>query len=195
MTLPNGINRAVLITNSFITFVQLRFVKKYEFVLLDEDNRSSNQVLLVGELEHKESSQRITVAVTHLKAMPNMHKRRLAQSKDLINKLKGIHSNNVIISGDFNFDPTEASYQFMSQQCVIPPIKSVYGEVAEPEYTCQWVGEAGELDGRTVDYIWYSGDSLKVSGFYRTPNRVRAMLYVSYNPSDHWPLIVDFVLC
>ena len=169
-------------------------MKKYEFVLLNEMNMTSNQVLLVVELEHRASSQHLTVAVTHLKAKPNMHQMRLAQSKDLISKLENIQTGKVIIAGDLNFDPTELSYKFLSEQCVIPAIKSVYGEVSEPKYTCQWVEGGGELNGKTLDYIWYSVDSLKVAGFYRTPEKVRAMLYAPYNPSDHWPLIADFII-
>ena len=168
-------------------------MKKYEFVLLNEMNMKSNQVLLVEELEYKATSQRVTVGVTHLKAMPAMHLMRLAQSKDLINKLKNIQTGKLLIAGDFNCYPTESSYQFLSEQCDIP-IKSVYGEVSEPEYTCQWVGADGELNGVTVDYIWYSNDSLKVAGFYRVPEKVRSMIYASYNASDHWPLIADFLI-
>ena len=171
----------------------VRCLKKHEFTLLNEMNMNSNQVLLVAELEHITTSTHITIAVTHLKAMPDKHKMRLAQSKDLINKLKDIKCDDVIISGDFNYTPQEASYKYTSTQDVIP-VKSVYGEIQEPAYTCQWVDTEGELHQVTVDYVWYAGDKLKVLGMYRTPECVRDMLYAPYYPSDHWPLIADFVV-
>ena len=156
-------------------------------------NMKSNQVLLVAELEHITTSTHITVAVTHLKAMPDKHETRLAQSKDLINKIQVIKRDDVIISGDFNYYPGESGYKYTSSQDVLP-VKSVYGEIQEPEYTCQWVDTEGELHQVTVDYIWYSGDKLKVSGTYRTPEHVKDMIYAPYYPSDHWPLIADFAV-
>ncbi|KAI6657971.1 Nocturnin [Oopsacas minuta] len=170
-----------------------RFLEKHEYVLLNELNRASNQVLLSAELEHITTSRRITVAVTHLKAMLDKHEIRLAQSKDLINKLKSINCDDIIIAGDFNYIPEEPSYKYMSNQTVIP-VKSVYGEIKEPEYTCQWVNPDGDLNESTLDYIWYTGNKLEVSGFFKTPENVKSMIYASYYPSDHWPLIADFIV-
>lgn len=156
-------------------------------------NMKSNQVLLVAELEHVTTSTHITMAVTHLKAMPNKHETRLAQSKDLISKIKAIKCDDVIISGDFNYTPEESGYKYTCSQTVVP-VKSVYGEVQEPKYTCQWVDTEGELHHVTVDYVWYAGDKLKVSGVYRTPENVQTMIYAPHYPSDHWPLVVDFTV-
>ena len=170
-----------------------RFKEKHEYVLLDEMKAKSNQVLLVDQLEHIASSQMLTVAVTHLKAMPEYSERRLAQSRDLISKLKGLDCENLLLSGDFNFHPREKSYSYLSTQNEMP-LKSVYGSVREPAYTCQWVDDAGGLHRETVDYIWYSGSGLGASGFYATPEKVKDMIFSSINPSDHWALIADFII-
>ena len=155
-------------------------------------NVKSNQVLLVEKLEHIASSQIITVAVTHLKAMPGHHEMRLAQTQDIIRKLKGLECDKIILSGDFNFSPDEKSYAYLATQDETP-MKSAYAS-KEPVYTCEWVDGLGGVHGITVDYIWYSGSGLGVAGFYQTPEKVKNMIFAPSNPSDHWPLIADFIL-
>ncbi|XP_037327394.1 nocturnin-like isoform X1 [Pungitius pungitius] len=170
----------------------------------------TNQVAVVTMLRCRSTGRRVCVAVTHLKARSGWEWLRSTQGSDLLRHLQNLvqkHAGDpaaapgsdipLLICGDFNAVPTEEVYQ----RFITSPLRleSAYKKLSldgltEPEYTTWKIRPTGECCS-TLDYIWYSRDTLRVDTVLEMPteqqigpNRLPSFSY----PSDHLALVCDF---
>lgn len=153
-----------------------------------------------------QGSRTVCIAVTHLKAKREGRDRRTAQGKHLLSELASFSENHpVIVCGDFNATPDEPVYEYFSGNgsgSSKPPLKlsssyatSYYGN-GEPPLTSWKFREAGESQ-YTIDYIWFSPDSLKVDSIWTVPTEGeigKDGLPCKRYPSDHVSMCTSFRL-
>lgn len=170
----------------------------------------TNQVAVVTMLRCRSTGRCVCVAATHLKARTGWEWLRSAQGSDLLRHLQNLvqqHAGDsagspssdisLLICGDFNAIPTEEVYQRFTASPL--GLDSAYKKLSqdsltEPEYTTWKIRPTGECC-TTLDYIWYSQDTLRVdavldmpTGEQIGPNRLPSFSY----PSDHLSLVCDF---
>ena len=134
-----------------VFFLRSKFelVKSYHRVLEDDRKCPSNATVLVVELEHKESRQRLAVFVTHLKAKKGCEGIREAQTRHLLELVKEESAARTLLVGDFNaplqvgvesadncehdHDAQEPVYGLVVDSGLVSAYSSVMG--CEPEYT------------------------------------------------------------
>lgn len=161
-------------------------------------------------LRCRKTERCLCVAVTHLKARSGWEWLRSAQGTDLLRHLQnliqkqsgcpasdGISDIPLLVCGDFNAVPSEEVYR----RFITSPLglDSAYKKLSvdglnEPEYTTWKIRPTGECCS-TLDYIWYSKDTLRVDAVLDMPtdeqigpNRLPSYRY----PSDHLSLVCDF---
>ncbi|XP_057700175.1 nocturnin isoform X2 [Corythoichthys intestinalis] len=170
----------------------------------------TNQVALVMILRCRITMRHVCVAVTHLKARSGWEWLRSAQGSDLLRQIQNVVQTHtvrtsagssvpipLIICGDFNAIPTEEVYcRFVTSPL---GLDSAYKKLSqdcstEPEFTTWKIRPTGECC-TTLDYIWYSQDTLRVDAVLDMPseeeigpNRLPSFSY----PSDHLSLVCDF---
>lgn len=178
--------------------------------IMDLTTSLFSQVAVVTVLRCRTTSRCVCVAATHLKARSGWEWLRSAQGSDLLRHLQNLlqkHSSSttaepssdvpLLICGDFNAVPAEDVYRrFISSPL---GLDSAYKKLSkdgltEPEYTTWKIRPTGECC-TTLDYIWYTQDSLKVDSVLDMPteeqigpNRLPSFSY----PSDHLSLVCDF---
>lgn len=146
----------------------------------------------------------VCVAVTHLKARSGWEWLRSAQGSDLLRHLQNLlqkHSIDsssipLLVCGDFNAVPTEEVYRrFIGSPLGLDSAYKMLSQdrLTEPEYTTWKIRPSGECC-TTLDYIWYSRDTLSVDAVLDLPteeqigqNRLPSFSY----PSDHLSLVCD----
>ncbi|XP_029950917.1 nocturnin-like isoform X1 [Salarias fasciatus] len=187
------------------------FFDRSRFELLDSANVRlsamripTNQVAVVTTLRCRSSGRVVCVAVTHLKARSGWEWLRSAQGSDLLRHLQSLPPKTaadpdvpLIVCGDFNAVPTEEVYRRFAASPL--RLDSAYKKLSsdgssEPDYTTWKIRPTGECRS-TLDYIWYSRDSLRVDAVLDLPteeqigpNRLPSFSY----PSDHLSLVCDF---
>ncbi|XP_061685926.1 nocturnin isoform X2 [Syngnathoides biaculeatus] len=170
----------------------------------------TNQVALVMMLRCRSTGRCVCVAVTHLKARSGWEWLRSAQGSDLLRQVQNVVQKHavrisagsgsqipLIICGDFNAVPNEEVYcRFVTSPL---GLDSAYKKLSkdcssEPRYTTWKIRPTGECC-TTLDYIWYTTDTLKVAAVLDMPsekeigpNRLPSFSY----PSDHLSLVCDF---
>lgn len=168
----------------------------------------TNQVAIVQTLACQVTGQQLCVAVTHLKARSGWERLRSAQGADFLQKLQRIISQDgsqckaasgsipLVVCGDFNAEPTEDVYRRFSSSPL--GLNSAYKLLSsdrqtEPAYTTWKIRPSGESCS-TLDYIWYTGDSLSVERLLDIPTeeQIGPDRLPSYHyPSDHISLLCD----
>lgn len=175
--------------------------KKKELVLKNINGGDSHQVALLAEFKMKHSqtdeaaSCTLVVAMAHLKAKTEGEELRVAQGRHLIEEASAFSGTNkpVIIAGDFNAPTEEDVYKYFSNTDAHPDLKldssykvSQY-DGKEPPFT-SWKFRAKGEAKYTIDYIWYTPDSLCVEGVWGVPEETaigEGALPCSLYPSDH----------
>ncbi|XP_029296162.1 nocturnin-like isoform X1 [Cottoperca gobio] len=170
----------------------------------------TNQVAVVTMLRCRSTGRCLCVVVTHLKARSGWEWLRSAQGSDLLRHLQSLlqkHAGDpadaqisdipLLICGDFNAIPTEEVYRRFTTSPL--GLDSAYKKLSEdaltePEYTTWKIRPTGECC-TTLDYIWYSQNTLRVDAVLDMPteeqigpNRLPSFSY----PSDHLSLVCDF---
>uniref|UniRef100_A0A3P9HY38 Nocturnin n=1 Tax=Oryzias latipes TaxID=8090 RepID=A0A3P9HY38_ORYLA len=190
------------------------FFDRSRFELLDSTSTRlyaimipTNQVAVVTTLRCRITGGLVCVAVTHLKARSGWEWLRSAQGSDLLWQLQnltnklcaglGEDSIPLLICGDFNAVPTEEVYRHFA----VSPLglDSAYKKLSqdgstEPKYTSWKIRATGECCS-TLDYIWYTRDTLKVNAVLDMPTeeQIGPDRLPSYSyPSDHLSLVCDF---
>lgn len=168
----------------------------------------TNQVAIVQTLTCQVTGRQLCVAVTHLKARSGWERLRSAQGADFLQKLQRIISQDcsrckamsgsipLVVCGDFNAEPTEDVYRRFSSSPL--SLNSAYkllssDKQTEPAYTTWKIRPSGESCS-TLDYIWYTGDSLSVEQLLDIPTeeQIGPDRLPSYHyPSDHISLLCD----
>ena len=125
----------------------------------------SNQVVLSLNLRHMESEKEICVATTHLKARNGalLSSLRKEQGTDILNWLETVReSRPVILTGDFNAEPSEPVYKTVTENKKTPLQSSYTMNKDEKEgvedcleYTTWKIRETGEQK-HILDYIFHS---------------------------------------
>lgn len=150
------------------------------------------------------------IAVTHLKARSGWEWLRSAQGSDLLRHLQNLVQRQagsqtgaptsdipLVICGDFNAVPSEEVYRRFTASPL--GLDSAYKKLSqdgltEPEYTTWKIRPTGECC-TTLDYIWYTQDSLRVEAVLDMPTEEQIgpdrLPSFSY-PSDHLSLVCDF---
>ncbi|CAL8264376.1 unnamed protein product [Lota lota] len=160
----------------------------------------TNQVAIVQTLRCHATARQLCVAVTHLKARSGWERMRSAQGADLLHRLRTITSRTpdlpLVVCGDFNAEPSEDVYRrFLASPLRLDSayrLLSADGQT-EPAYTTWKIRPSGESRG-TLDYIWYSHDSLSVDTLLDIPSeeQIGPDRLPSYHyPSDHLSLLCD----
>jgi nocturnin len=175
--------------------------------ILEVWGEESNQVLLSLNLRHKESRREICVATTHLKARSGDHLSaiRNEQGKDILQFLEKVHKEvPIILTGDFNDEPSQAVYKTLTENEKTPMI-SAYEmgedeqtdgeqtmEDANIEYTTWKIRETGEQK-HILDYIFHSPQLQTVSTLdMPTEQQVGEDRLPSLQfASDHLSLVAD----
>lgn len=149
---------------------------------------------------------RFTAVATHLKAGLNQQAEtmRVGQAKSLLWQLWG--HENVIILADLNahcrawLNDEKVEVKPQAYPLLTDELWSCYKEVLgdEPDFTC-WGGFAGRDVRGVFDYIMYRGDILSPVSVLKTPAgadvlRVPERLPNAEHPSDHVPMVADFLL-
>ncbi|XP_056264477.1 nocturnin-like isoform X2 [Pseudoliparis swirei] len=167
----------------------------------------TNQIAVLTTLRCRSSGTRVCVAVTHLKARSGWEWLRSAQGSDFLGHLQNLvrdpagdpaaSAAPLFVCGDFNAVPTEEVYRrFAASPLGLDSAYKKLGEdgATEPEFTSWKIRSTGECRA-TLDYIWYSRDSLRVDRVLDVPteeqigpNRLPSVSY----PSDHLSLVCDF---
>ena len=185
------------------------FYKKEKFELISKSSRAlevwgvkSNQVVLSLMLTHKESEKEICVATTHLKARNGalLTSLRNEQGKDTLDWLDTIREERpVIISGDFNAEPSEPIYKTLTESKKVP-LQSAYDifqdkeevDKDDLEFTTWKIRETGE-EKKVLDYIFHS-PLLKTVSTLQMPteeqigeDRLPSLQFAS----DHLSLVAD----
>lgn len=189
------------------------FYDESRFELLDSVNIRlsamripTNQVAIVTTLRCRITGKCVCVAVTHLKARSGWEWLRSTQGSDLLWHLQNVVQRQpgdpaadipLLICGDFNAVPNEEVYRRFATSPF--GLDSAYKKLSrdgltEPEYTTWKIRPTGECCS-TLDYIWYTKDTLRVDAVLDMPteeeigpNRLPSFSY----PSDHLSLVCDF---
>jgi len=183
------------------------FFKKDKFSLQKLESRvievwrvQSNQVVLSAILRSKLTGNELMVATTHLKARSGtlLSTLRNEQGKDLLQYLKQEAGDRpIIISGDFNAEPTEPVYNTMIEGIDDIRFQSAYAEAnggVEVPYTTWKIREDGEHI-QTLDYVFHTPEDVQVEAVLDFPSgdeigldRLPSHSYAS----DHFSLACDF---
>lgn len=179
--------------------------RKKEVILRNIEGGDSHQVSLLAEFQTKQAdgskTYSVVVAMAHLKAKSGCGELRAAQGKHLIEAATAFSAPGqaVVIAGDFNATAEEEVYKHFSDNDSHPCLKleSSY-KVArlgkEPPFT-SWKFRAKGEAKYTIDYIWYTPDTLRVEGVWEVPQEAAldddAMPCSGY-PSDHAALCTSF---
>lgn len=183
---------------------QFKLLSHDSIILLNDKGMETNQVALLCNFESI-SGKKLLCAVTHLKSKTGFEEYRFQQGKYL-EKVLSEKANGlpVILCGDFNAEPTEKVVKVMKSSKLM--LKSAYTNLSlhedEPPYTT-WKVRAGRKGGEkeevchTIDYIFYSENSLACTGLLKFPtaDEIGKDFLPSYAyPSDHLSLVADFQL-
>lgn len=133
----------------------------------------TNQVVLMIRLIHKETRKELCVATTHLKARRGdlLSTIRDEQGKDVLQFLQKLNEEiPIILTGDFNDEPTEPVYKTITGNERIPLISAykIREDVEDEEndkvleYTTWKIRETGE-EKSVHDYIFHSPELETVS--------------------------------
>ncbi|XP_019723094.1 nocturnin isoform X2 [Hippocampus comes] len=168
----------------------------------------TNQVAIVQILNCQLTSKQLCVAVTHLKARSGWERVRSAQGANLLQSLRSITSrsrgsnvrssgtNPLVVCGDFNAEPSEDVYRrFRSSPLGLDSAYKLLSadRQTEPPYTTWKIRPTGESCS-TLDYIWYTHDSLSVDCLLDIPTEEQIgpdRLPSFHYPSDHLSLLCD----
>lgn len=95
----------------------------------------------------------------------------------------------VIISGDFNSEPTEEAYQMMIDQKILPNSLTLFDSRPAASTTGTFCGfQVGGIECKIIDFVFHSKEWI-VRNY-----QVIADNDGTHYPSDHLPVLVDFDL-
>jgi len=168
---------------------QWQMVGQLQSRILEVWHVQSNQVAVAVNLRHLETKEEVCVATTHLKARSGalLATLRNEQGKDLLAWLSTVKQHRpLILTGDFNADPTEAVVRTIKEELV-----SAYPD--STPFTTWKIRETGEQKS-TLDYIFHSG-GIQTSATLDMPteqqvgkDRLPSLAF----PSDHLSMVADF---
>jgi nocturnin len=181
------------------------FYKNSKFSLISESKRvlevwrvQSNQVVLCLNLKHDETGQDVYVATTHLKARQGalLSTMRNEQGKDMLDWLAATAAGKpLLLSGDFNADPSEPVYQSVVHHAALNLSSAYQYEAKEDDFTTWKIRETGEQK-YVLDYIFHT-EFLTPTSVLEMPSeeeigedRLPSLRF----PSDHLSLVADFSL-
>lgn len=210
-------------SNQVALMVQLRFKGESQATDTDKrlvdserrdirstDEQGSDNEAQAKRTEDLSSSNRseartICVAVTHLKAKREGRELRNAQGRHLFAEVASFADGlPIVVCGDFNATPDEPVYEYFSGRdsnsqrplALASSYASRYYGDKEPPLTSWKFRPAGESQ-YTIDYIWFTSDSLKVDSIWTLPTEEEigpnGLPSPSY-PSDHLSLCSCFRL-
>ena len=176
------------------------FYKEAKFSLVSWHSRvlqvwrvESNQVAMCATLRHKLTGREMCVVTTHLKARKGalLSTLRAEQGSDILTWLTPIlQGRPVIISGDFNAQPSEPVFSTMTNNEKLP-LRSCY-DTQSLEWTTWKIRDTGE-EKYILDYIFHS-EGLQTVRVLDTPeddSLGEAKLPSLQYASDHLSLVAD----
>jgi len=173
------------------------FYKKDQWELVGEVHAKTlevwhvqtNQVALAVNLRHKSTKSEVCVATTHLKARIGalLATLRNEQGKDLLTWLSTVKQHRpLILTGDFNADPSEAVVRTIKEE-----LASAYPD--STPFTTWKIRETGEQKS-TLDYIFHSA-GIQPSATLDMPTEqqigIDRLPSIAF-PSDHLSMVADF---
>jgi len=151
----------------------------------------SNQVAIAVNLRHKSTKSEVCVATTHLKARIGalLATLRNEQGKDLLAWLSTVKQHRpLILTGDFNADPSEAVICTIKEE-----LASAYPD--STPFTTWKIRETGEQKS-ILDYIFHSA-GIQASATLDMPTEQQIgidRLPSTAFPSDHLSMVADLTL-
>jgi len=151
----------------------------------------SNQVAIAANLRHLETQNEVCVATTHLKARSGalLATLRNEQGKDLLAWLSTVKQHRpLILTGDFNADPSEAVVRTIKEE-----LASAYPD--STPFTTWKIRETGEQKS-ILDYIFHSA-GIQASATLDMPTEQQIgidRLPSAAFPSDHLSMVADLTL-
>jgi len=149
----------------------------------------SNQVAIAVNLRNLETQSEVCLATTHLKARSGalLATLRNEQGKDLLAWLSTVKQHRpLILTGDFNADPSEAVVRTIKEE-----LASAYPD--STPFTTWKIRETGEQKS-TLDYIFHSA-GIQPSATLDMPTEQQIgidRLPSTAFPSDHLSMVADF---
>ena len=153
-------------------------------------------MVLALSLQHRQSGKQLCVVTTHLKARKGglLANIREQQGEDLMSWLEELSDGrSLILTGDFNADPSEAVYQTVTNNKEVK-LDSAYDN-SSLDYTSWKIRDTGE-EKQVLDYIFHSPD-LRTLRTLDVPSeedlgeeRLPSLAYAS----DHLSLVADISL-
>jgi len=141
------------------------FYKNSKFELLKQNSKileafgsETNQVCLSVNLRVKESEENLCVVTTHLKARKGelLADIRNQQGKDLLSWIETVRDGaSLLVTGDFNAEPSEAVYETVTNNVTLP-LTSSYS-FQDSDFTTWKIRDTGE-EKHVLDYIFHSTD-------------------------------------
>ncbi|MEO6955506.1 MAG: endonuclease/exonuclease/phosphatase family protein [Antricoccus sp.] len=129
------------------------------------------RVMTIMQLAHLQSS--LTVAVANLHLDHTSDQARIAGIEVVLDQLREVSSERIIVMGDFNAEPDSAVYQMMLDA----GFRDAHGPAAGGTFHA-WRGDCG----RRIDYLFVGG-AIEVLGAHIDRTVIENRL-----PSDHWPI-------
>lgn len=198
-------------SNQVAMMVQLQLSPDSEGALKDGDvnipskekssKKSQSEEPAAVSISADQSTPAVCVAVTHLKAKQEGSELRLAQGKHLLTEINSFAENHpIIVCGDFNAPPDEPVCELFKGSDSPPKLSSSY---VTPHYgnkdppLTSWKFRATGESKYTIDYIWFSSNTLKVDSIWTVPTEEeigKDGLPCAKYPSDHVALCTCFRL-
>lgn len=129
------------------------------------------RVMTIMQLVHQQSS--LTFAVANLHLDHTSDQARIAGIEVVLDQLREVPSERIIVMGDFNAEPYSAVYQMM----LAAGFRDAHGPAAGGTFHA-WRGDCG----RRIDYLFVGG-AIEVLGAHIDRTVIENRL-----PSDHWPI-------
>lgn len=195
----------------FYCSAKFELLDKKEVVLRNVEGSDSHQVALLAKLKPRQLEEKkepslsaVCVAMAHFKAKAEGRKLRAAQGRHLIEEATRFSGpgGSVVIAGDFNATSEEEVYTYFSDSDAHPDLKlessykCPYYVGKEPPFT-SWKFRARGEAKYTIDYIWFTPESLCVEEVWGVPEEAdigEGALPCETYPSDHVALATHFTI-
>jgi endonuclease/exonuclease/phosphatase family metal-dependent hydrolase len=161
-------------------------VLQHESLNLPEGERVAQRLTITV------NQQTVCVANTHLHHLPQDDESIRLPQMQLLKEWLATIDGPLIVTGDMNAFPESTTISAIRQR-LASAYEHVHGKEPEKTFPTPLVAEYFPNAAFTIDYIFFSADSLRVSDariVAEQPHPVDPTLY----PSDHYGLLADFEL-
>jgi endonuclease/exonuclease/phosphatase family metal-dependent hydrolase len=139
------------------------------------EESSLNRVFTYAILREKKTNNELLVVNTHLDHTSS--RARELQAGVLMDFLKNYGEYPIVLTGDFNTMPGSNAY------------RTVTSQLADSSKVAETAEEHGTYGSSVIDYAFVSKENIRVSEYRVITEEANGM-----QPSDHYPLIIEYTL-